>query len=102
MAGANMSGDLRDPSKSIPRGTFWAIGITTVIYSWCMLVTGVTTVRDATGDAPPKFIAQTYRFAAPACRQNGTCPFGLANDYQVKSLYILAQTSFFLTQLSNK
>lgn len=32
MAGVNMSGDLRDPGRSIPRGTFAAIGVGYVIY----------------------------------------------------------------------
>ena len=39
LAGANMSGDLEDPRRSIPRGALWAIAVSTVIYVllavWC-------------------------------------------------------------------
>ncbi|MEM9068361.1 MAG: amino acid permease [Myxococcota bacterium] len=39
LAGANMSGDLKDPRRAIPAGTLWAIGISSVVYFalawWC-------------------------------------------------------------------
>ncbi|MDX1619443.1 MAG: amino acid permease [Nitriliruptorales bacterium] len=46
MAGANMSGDLKDPRRSIPKGTMAAIGVSLVIY----LLLAVWLARSATPD----------------------------------------------------
>uniref|UniRef100_A0A914CRG4 Amino acid permease/ SLC12A domain-containing protein n=1 Tax=Acrobeloides nanus TaxID=290746 RepID=A0A914CRG4_9BILA len=43
MGGANMSGDLKTPSKSIPKGTLPAILITTLTYAMTMIITSATT-----------------------------------------------------------
>jgi len=32
LAGANMSGDLKDPRRAIPSGTLWAIGVSSIVY----------------------------------------------------------------------
>jgi solute carrier family 12 sodium/potassium/chloride transporter 2 len=80
MAGANMSGDLRDPSSAIPKGTVMSIIITTIIYSTAMLLTAFTTVRDADGIESPIVNGE---YMAPMCAVNNTCHYGLANDYEV-------------------
>uniref|UniRef100_A0A0N5BJL3 Solute carrier family 12 member 3 n=1 Tax=Strongyloides papillosus TaxID=174720 RepID=A0A0N5BJL3_STREA len=83
MAGANMSGDLKDPSKSIPIGTMTAITITTLIYSGTMLLSACATVRDSNGVNAPIFTNSTYNLIPPSCHESNSCKFGLANDYQV-------------------
>eukprot|EP01084_Bolivina_argentea_P000479 897_1 len=45
MAGANISGDLRNPSSDIPKGTLTAIGISTVVYMIMAVFVGAVTVR---------------------------------------------------------
>jgi len=48
-----------------------------------MVITALTTVRDATGNSLPEYDKHLNRFIPPECRLNDTCHFGLANDYQV-------------------
>ncbi|KAJ2356741.1 hypothetical protein GGF43_001884, partial [Coemansia sp. RSA 2618] len=45
MAGASMSSSLRKPSKSIPKGTLWAVMLTFVLYMAMVLCLGATTRR---------------------------------------------------------
>lgn len=45
MAGVNMSGDLKEPARSIPKGTLLAIGTGFLIYLLQILVTGGSTPR---------------------------------------------------------
>ena len=46
MAGANMSGDLKDPAKSIPNGTLAAVFVTGVVYAVQAFMIGGTRSRD--------------------------------------------------------
>lgn len=46
-AGINMSGDLKDPKKSIPNGTLAALGVSTALYLLFALLLGATCTREA-------------------------------------------------------
>ncbi len=46
MAGANMSGDLKNPAKSIPAGTLWAIAVTAAVYALMAVVLAGTRSAD--------------------------------------------------------
>jgi len=45
-AGASMSGDLRKPSKSIPKGTLWGLLLTFMCYGLVIVSLGATVPRD--------------------------------------------------------
>lgn len=67
MSGVSMSGDLKDPTKSIPRGTLWAVAFTFVVYLlqliWLSLgasredLIGNSLVMKTISVAPPLVIA---------------------------------------------
>ncbi|WFD28348.1 hypothetical protein MNAN1_003357 [Malassezia nana] len=45
LAGASMSGDLRKPSKSIPKGTNWSLVFTFAVYVVCFIIMAATIPR---------------------------------------------------------
>lgn len=61
MAGVNMSGDLKDPARSIPSGTFAAIGISWLIYAALTVVlAGVVPRAELLGEG---FVMKDYAFS---------------------------------------
>lgn len=63
MAGVNMSGDLKDPGKAIPVGTFFAIGFTFLIYAIVAVLMAASTSRaNLVGDA---MVMQEKAFYGP-------------------------------------
>ncbi|KAH8406189.1 hypothetical protein KR215_006428 [Drosophila sulfurigaster] len=83
LAGANISGDLKDPQKSIPKGTILAIVITTGTYLLMVVVCGSTVARDATGNLT--HIANgSYAFLQNCSGK--CCDYGLQNSFQVIEL----------------
>lgn len=80
LAGANISGDLKDPQKSIPKGTILAILITTGSYALMAFITSITVVRDATGNVSD-YLNGTFTNCT-----NVSCIYGLQNSFQVMEL----------------
>ncbi|XP_055384360.1 bumetanide-sensitive sodium-(potassium)-chloride cotransporter isoform X2 [Condylostylus longicornis] len=82
LAGANISGDLKDPQKSIPKGTLLAILVTSATYIAMVFMVGGTVARDATGNLTD-IMNDSWAFLD--C-YNMTCEYGTQNSFQVIEL----------------
>ncbi|XP_069158282.1 bumetanide-sensitive sodium-(potassium)-chloride cotransporter isoform X2 [Procambarus clarkii] len=80
LAGANISGDLKDPSAAIPKGTILAIIITYISYMCIVVLAGAVAVRDATGN-----VTQIADWSFTNCTDT-VCEYGLLNSSQVMEL----------------
>ncbi|XP_046634321.1 bumetanide-sensitive sodium-(potassium)-chloride cotransporter-like [Daphnia pulicaria] len=79
LAGANISGDLKDPQNAIPKGTMLAIVITSLTYVGFAIICGATMMRQATGN-----IEDLYNGTLTNCTEG--CDWGLQNSFQVIEL----------------
>ncbi|KAJ8281182.1 hypothetical protein GJAV_G00064450 [Gymnothorax javanicus] len=96
LAGANISGDLKDPAVAIPRGTMFAIFWTTISYLLISATIGSCVVRDASGSLNDTLAipstedcigqACNYGWDFSDCIKNKTCSFGISNYYQSMSM----------------
>ncbi|ESN92099.1 hypothetical protein HELRODRAFT_116093 [Helobdella robusta] len=94
LAGANISGDLKDAQKAIPKGTLLAILLTTMTYLAVAWMSGCTIVREKMGpiipatllsgaganqSITPPIFNNSFNDSSNYCREN-PCPYGLLND----------------------
>ncbi|XP_068106554.1 solute carrier family 12 member 3-like [Hyperolius riggenbachi] len=95
LAGANISGDLKDPAVAIPKGTLMSIFWTTVSYLAISATIGSCVLRDASGslndtifmnDTDCQGLSCEYGWNFTACRETENCYYGLANHYQAMSM----------------
>ncbi|XP_065111080.2 solute carrier family 12 member 10, tandem duplicate 1 [Paramisgurnus dabryanus] len=93
LAGANISGDLKEPETAIPRGTLMAIFSTTISYLLISSTVGACMVRDASGNMNDSLalnftevcdgLGCSLGWNFTECEQNHDCSYGLANNFQV-------------------
>ncbi|NXS31626.1 S12A3 protein, partial [Pomatostomus ruficeps] len=95
LAGANISGDLKDPAVAIPKGTLMAIFWTTMSYLVLSATIGACVVRDASGSLNDSVavgspgcegLACGFGWNFTACAQQQSCRYGLSNYYQSMSM----------------
>ncbi|KRZ80535.1 Solute carrier family 12 member 1, partial [Trichinella papuae] len=81
MAGANISGDLKNAHNAIPKGTLLAILITSSVYCVCILATGFTCLKDASGVLDDLKLGTLSN-----CAASENCTYGLLNYFQVMEM----------------
>lgn len=77
-AGANISGDLKDPASSIPIGTLLALLISMLSYVTFVFFAGGAAIRDASGIV-------SANDTIVNCISNVNCTYGLHNSYSVRN-----------------
>ncbi|RVE71412.1 hypothetical protein OJAV_G00051510 [Oryzias javanicus] len=88
LAGANISGDLKNPAVAIPRGTLLAIFWTTFSYLVISATIGVLNDTLSASTPPDACIGLgcDYGWDFTECITNGTCKYGISNYYQSLSM----------------
>lgn len=71
-AGANISGDLKDPASSIPKGTLLALLISAISYAVFVVFAGGSAMRDASGDIAD-LVNGTLIGVMPVCAATKVC-----------------------------
>ncbi|KYQ51345.1 Bumetanide-sensitive sodium-(potassium)-chloride cotransporter [Trachymyrmex zeteki] len=82
LAGANISGDLKDPQTAIPKGTLLAIFLTSLSYLMMAIMVGGTVMRDATGNVTDLW---TTIYGTDFNCTTG-CKYGTHNSFEVIQL----------------
>jgi solute carrier family 12 sodium/potassium/chloride transporter 2 len=94
VAGANLSGDLKDPSAAIPKGTLTAIFATFISYIIYGVMTGSCYLSEASGIEEEYWASingnMTFMHYDDCKNPNRTepCRFGSSNDQQVGEMVV--------------
>jgi K-Cl cotransporter len=89
VAGANLSGDLKDPSSAIPKGTLIAIGLTYCSYMFYGIMVAFTYLPTASGDLEEYYGISSNMLNFENCTKEAElirgkpCEFGAAIDQKV-------------------